>query len=168
MTLIHQFAYPFAYGNGASPALIGDAGIVECGQKARIRARFIAARIGLCRRGHADYSRETCKRHKHSHRFIFVRIRVVVLPSPRLPLSQRLSPAMDRCTLRVSDRGTWSGSIGSFSASWLASSATVCSVIGRNVLPCPRSASMALTNDLRSIIAHSNSPTDTPRCSETN
>src|SRR5262245_49954509 len=56
MALIHQFARPFAYGNGASFVLIGDAGVVERGQKARIRTGIIAARIGLCRRGHPEYA----------------------------------------------------------------------------------------------------------------
>src|SRR5689334_11016624 len=35
----------------------------------------------------------------------------------RRVLSQPRSPAMNRCTVRVSDLGTWSGSIRSFSAS---------------------------------------------------
>ena len=56
---------------------------------------------------------------------------------------------MNRCTLRVSDRGTWSGSIRSFSASGPASSATVLSVNGRKVLPCPHSSSTAVRNDPR-------------------
>jgi hypothetical protein len=80
MTLIHQLASPFACCNGAGFALIGDAGIVERGQEARIRARTIAVRIGLCGCGDRDYGGAACNHHKHSHRFILVQIGAVVLP----------------------------------------------------------------------------------------
>jgi hypothetical protein len=81
MTLVHQCARPRADGNGVSLAVIGDAGVVERGQKARITVGIIAAWIGLCGRGHADYGGETCKQNKLSHRLILVQMGVVVLPT---------------------------------------------------------------------------------------
>ena len=81
MPLVHQCARPLADCNGFSFALKGDAGVFERGQKARITARIIAARIGnLCRRGHADYGGEACKHNKHPHRLI-VQIGAAVLPN---------------------------------------------------------------------------------------
>jgi hypothetical protein len=79
--LAHQIARPFADCNGVRAAVIADVGLVECGQKARITARIIAARIGLCRRGHADYGGEACKHDKHSRRLVFVQIGAVVRPT---------------------------------------------------------------------------------------
>ena len=81
MTLVHQCTRPRADRNGVSLALIRDAGVVERGHKARITVGIIAAWIGLCGRGHADYGGETCKHNKHSHRLILVQIGAVVPPT---------------------------------------------------------------------------------------
>ena len=81
MTLVHQFARLFADCNGASSALIGDAGLVERRQKTRIGARIIAARIGLYRRGQADCGGDARKQYRHSHRFILVQDGAAVVPT---------------------------------------------------------------------------------------
>jgi hypothetical protein len=75
VTLVHQLARPLADSGGVRSALIGDAGVVERGQKIRI-----GARVGLRRRGQADYHGGA---HKHymqqSHCFILVQIGAIVL-----------------------------------------------------------------------------------------
>jgi hypothetical protein len=51
VTLVQQVARPSADCDCVRSALIGDPGVVGRGQKARIRVRIIAARVGLRRRG---------------------------------------------------------------------------------------------------------------------
>src|ERR1700747_3203892 len=110
MTLVHQCARPRADGNGVSLAVIGDAGVVERGQKARITVGIIAAWIGLCGRGHADYGGETCKQNKLSHRLILVQMGVVVVPTrfvgPLIPeCSYELAVVL--CDIEGQSFGCW-------------------------------------------------------------